>query len=152
MLAVVRVTVQSVFKNYAAIVRISSDLVEISSELVRISSELVRISSELVTTSLKLMIISTFRKTDQKGFPNAYFYATKNNLGTNIFTSISFLATTPIRRRLGKAKEKHAFLYFCIRLAPFGFAQIRRRLGKAKEKLVFLLLCTRLALTLHQNK
>ena len=30
------------------------------------------------------MIISTFRKTDQKGFPNAYFYATKNNLGTNI--------------------------------------------------------------------
>ena len=41
MLAVVRVTVQSVFKNYAAIVRISSDPVEISSDLVRISSELV---------------------------------------------------------------------------------------------------------------
>ena len=70
------------------------------------------------------MIISTFRKTDQKGFPNAYFYAKKNNLGTNIFTKIIFLATTPIRRRL----------------------------GKAKEKLVFLLLCTRLALTLHENK
>ena len=48
MLAVVRVTVQSVFKNYAAIVRISSDLVEISSDLVRISSELVSINSELL--------------------------------------------------------------------------------------------------------
>ena len=34
MLAVVRVTVQSVLKNYAAIVRISSELVRISSELV----------------------------------------------------------------------------------------------------------------------
>ena len=92
------------------------------------------------------MIISTFRKTDQKGFPNAYFYATKNNLGTNIFAKIIFLATTPIRRRLGKAKEKLVFLLLCTRLAPFGFAQFRRRLGKAKEKLVFLLLCTRLAL------
>ena len=98
------------------------------------------------------MIISTFRKTDQKGFPNAYFYATKNNLGTNIFTKIIFLATTPIRRRLGKAKEKLVFLLLCTRLALFGFAQFRRRLGKAKEKLVILLLCTRLALTLHQNK
>ena len=56
------------------------------------------------------MIISTFRKTDQKGFPNAYFYAKKNNLGTNIFTKIIFLATTPIRRRLGKSKEKLVFL------------------------------------------
>ena len=56
------------------------------------------------------MIISTFRKTDQKRFPNAYFYATKKNLGTNIFAKIIFLATTPIRRRLGKAKEKLVFL------------------------------------------
>ena len=61
MLAVVRVTVQSVFKNYAAIVRISSDLVEISSDLVRISSELVEISSELVSTIAELLIISAFK-------------------------------------------------------------------------------------------
>ena len=41
------------------------------------------------------MIISTFRKTDQKGFPNAYFYATKNNLGTNIFAKIIFCSYNP---------------------------------------------------------
>ena len=64
MLAVVRVTVQSVFKNYAAIVRISSDLVEISSDLVRISSELVSINSEL-------LIISVFRKNAKVGCAHA---------------------------------------------------------------------------------
>ena len=98
------------------------------------------------------MIISTFRKTDQKGFPNAYLYATKNNLGTNIFAKIIFVATTPIRRRLGNAKEKHAFYTFALGLHHLANAQIRRRLGNAKEKHAFLLLCTRLALTLHQNK
>lgn len=56
MLAVVRVTVQSVLKNYAAIVRISSEHVEISSEPVRNSSELVSTISELLK-------ISVFRKT-----------------------------------------------------------------------------------------
>ena len=43
-------------KNYAAIVRISSEPVEISSEVVEISSELVLRISEL-------LIISVFRKT-----------------------------------------------------------------------------------------
>ena len=50
-------------KNYAAIVRISSELVEISSKLVEISSEPVRNSSELVSTISELLKISVFRKT-----------------------------------------------------------------------------------------
>ena len=49
-------------KNYAAIVRISSEPVEISSEPVEISSELVEISSELVLRISELLIISVFRK------------------------------------------------------------------------------------------
>ncbi len=50
-------------KNYAAIVRISSEPVEISSEPVEISSELVEISSELVLRISELLIISVFGKT-----------------------------------------------------------------------------------------
>ena len=83
------------------------------------------------------MIISTFRKTDQKGFPNAYFYATKNNLGTNIFAKIIFLATTPIRRRLGNAKEKHAFYTFALGLHHLASPNLGGASAKQKKSLFF---------------
>ena len=110
MLAVVRVTVQSVFKNYAAIVRISSDLVEISSDLVRISSELISINSEL-------LIISVFRKTPKSVVRTLIAYGNKEKDENQIFTLIKLLVKTA-KRVINNSPPPSFCKPFC------GFAEI----------------------------
>ena len=110
MLAVVRVTVQSVLKNYAAIVRISSELVEISSDLVRISSELVLINSEL-------LIISVFRKTPKSVVRTLIAYGNKEKDENQIFTLIKLLVKTA-KRVINNSPPTSFCKPFC------GFAEI----------------------------
>ena len=110
MLAVVRVTVQSVLKNYAAIVRISSDPVEISSDLVRISSELVLINSEL-------LIISVFRKTPKSVVRTLIAYGNKEKDENQIFTLIKLLVKTA-KRVINNSPPPSFCKPFC------GFAEI----------------------------
>ena len=117
MLAVVRVTVQSVFKNYAAIVRISSDLVEISSDLVEISSDLVRISSELVSINSELLIISVFRKTPKSVVRTLIAYGNKEKDENQIFTLIKLLVKTA-KRVINNSPPPSFCKPFC------GFAEI----------------------------